>query len=173
MKVRLVTDGACSGNPGPASFGYVLYDEAGGVLASRGEPIGHGTNNVAEYRALLAGLAAAEEAGADEVEVAADSQLMVRQIRGEYRVKNPSLQRLFGQAILALARFRRWSVTDVPRNDIREADRLARRALKTGAVVREPPCVEGPEERTGKGGADKSGSRRRARPRRVRRSARR
>ena len=91
MKAKLSTDGGARGNPGPAAFGYVLEAEDGTVLEARGEAIGVATNNVAEYRALLAGLAKALELHVPEVEVVSDSELLVKQMKGEYRIKNEAL----------------------------------------------------------------------------------
>ena len=91
MKARLSTDGGARGNPGPAAYGYVLEADDGTVLDARGEAIGVATNNVAEYRALVAGLAKAIELGVDELEVVSDSELLVKQMTGEYRVKNKAL----------------------------------------------------------------------------------
>ena len=91
MKARLFTDGGARGNPGPAASAYVLEAEDGTVLDARGEAIGVATNNVAEYRALVAGLAKAVELGVDELEVVSDSELLVKQMRGEYKVKNAAL----------------------------------------------------------------------------------
>ena len=91
MKATLWTDGGARGNPGPAAYGYVLEADDGTVLAAHGEAIGTATNNVAEYRALVAGLEKAAELGVDELEVVSDSELLVKQMRGEYRVKNPAL----------------------------------------------------------------------------------
>ena len=95
MKAKLWTDGGARGNPGPAAYAYVLEDEEGGSLAAHGEAIGVATNNVAEYSALIAGLEKAVELGVDELDVISDSELMVKQMRGEYRVKNRDLQSLF------------------------------------------------------------------------------
>ena len=95
MRVLLYTDGGARGNPGPAAIAYVLQTEDGTVLASRGEAIGVATNNVAEYSALVAGLRHAIELAWPSVEVRSDSELMVKQMRGEYRVKNRALQELF------------------------------------------------------------------------------
>src|SRR5213593_4086259 len=94
LKARLSTDGGARGNPGPAAFGYVLETEDGTVLDARGEAIGVATNNVAEYRALIAGLEAALERGVTELEVVSDSELVVKQMRGEYKVKNAALREL-------------------------------------------------------------------------------
>ena len=91
MKARLFTDGGARGNPGPAAAAYVLETEDGTVLDARGETIGVATNNVAEYRALVAGLAKALEVGVDDLEVVSDSELLVKQMNGEYRVKNAAL----------------------------------------------------------------------------------
>ena len=98
MRARLFTDGGSRGNPGPAAYGYVLEAEDGTVLAAHGEAIGVATNNVAEYRALLAGLDRAEEAGVDELAVVSDSELLVKQMRGEYKVKNAALRELWDEA---------------------------------------------------------------------------
>ena len=98
MKARLFTDGGARGNPGPAAFAYVLEAEDGTVLAAHGEAIGVATNNVAEYRALVAGLEKAAGVGIDELEVVSDSELMVKQMRGEYRVKNEALRALSVEA---------------------------------------------------------------------------
>src|ERR671914_569453 len=98
MRARLSTDGGAGGTPGPAAFGYVLETDDGTVLAAHGETIGVATNNVAEYRALVAGLQNALELGVDEVEVVSDSQLLVRQMTGEYKVKNEALRKLSLQA---------------------------------------------------------------------------
>ena len=94
MKARLSTDGGARGNPGPAAYGYVLETDDGTVLDARGEAIGTATNNVAEYRALLAGLESALERGVTELEVVSDSELLVKQMRGEYKIKNEALREL-------------------------------------------------------------------------------
>jgi ribonuclease HI len=88
VRGRLFTDGGARGNPGPAAYAYVLEDESGDVVAAHGEAMGVATNNVAEYSALVAGLEKAVELGVGELEVVSDSELMVKQMRGEYRVKN-------------------------------------------------------------------------------------
>ena len=98
MKARLSTDGGSRGNPGPAAYAYVLEAEDGTVLDARGEAIGIATNNVAEYRALIAGLERALEAGVTDLEVVSDSELLVRQMQGAYRVKNAGLKPLFALA---------------------------------------------------------------------------
>ena len=98
MKARLFTDGGARGNPGPAAYGFVLETDDGTVLAAEGQAIGVATNNVAEYSGLVAGLRKAIELHVPEVEVISDSELLVKQMRGEYRVKNEALRGLFLEA---------------------------------------------------------------------------
>ena len=106
MRAKLFTDGGARGNPGPAAYGYVLEAEDGTVLAAHGEAIGVATNNVAEYSALIAGLEKAVELGVGELEVVSDSELMVKQMRGEYKVKNEALRELSLRASRLAARAR-------------------------------------------------------------------
>ena len=129
MKARLWTDGGARGNPGPAAFGYVLETDDGTVLAAHGEKIGVATNNVAEYRALIAGLAKAVELAVPEVEVVSDSELMVKQMRGEYRVKNEALQDLFLQASRLARKLDDVEYRHVKRAHNELADRLVNEAL--------------------------------------------
>ena len=129
MKARLWTDGGARGNPGPAAFAYVLETDDGTVLDARAEAIGIATNNVAEYSALVAGLARAVEAGVRELEVRSDSELMVKQMRGEYRVKNRDLQSLFLDASRAAREIGRVTHTHVRREHNELADRLVNEAL--------------------------------------------
>ena len=129
MNTRLFTDGGARGNPGPAAFGYVIEAEDGTVLAAHGEAIGVATNNVAEYRALLAGLERAAEVGVDELEVVSDSELLVKQMRGEYRVKNAALRELVDQAHRLERRLARVTYTAVRREHNELADRLVNEAL--------------------------------------------
>ena len=133
MKARLSTDGGARGNPGPAAYGYVLEAADGTVLDARGEAIGVATNNVAEYRGLLAGLAAAIARGVEEVEVVSDSELVVRQMRGEYKVKNETLRDLVDEAQALESRFRRVTYTAVRREHNELADRLVNEALDSAA----------------------------------------
>jgi len=129
VKARLSTDGGARGNPGPAAFGYVLEAEDGTVLAAHGETIGVATNNVAEYRALVAGLEKAAELGVDELEVVSDSELLVKQMRGEYKVKNEALRELNSAAEAVAARLGRVRYTAVRREHNELADRLVNEAL--------------------------------------------
>jgi ribonuclease HI len=129
LKATLWTDGGARGNPGPAAFAYVLETEDGTVLDARGEAIGVATNNVAEYSALVAGLRRAAEAGVRELDVRSDSELMVKQMRGEYRVKNRDLQTLFLDASRAARDVGSVSYTHVRREHNELADRLVNEAL--------------------------------------------
>ena len=129
MKAKLSTDGGARGNPGPAAYGYVLEAEDGTVLEARGERIGVATNNVAEYRALIAGLEKALELSIDELEVVSDSELLVKQMRGEYKVKNPALQELNAAAEALARRLGRVTYTAVRREHNELADRLVNEAL--------------------------------------------
>jgi ribonuclease HI len=127
--VRLFTDGGARGNPGPAAYGYVLETDDGTVLAAEGVPIGVATNNVAEYSGLVAGLERALELGVGELEVVSDSELMVKQMRGEYRVKNTALQKLFAEAAALARRLDRIEYRHVKRAHNELADRLVNEAL--------------------------------------------
>ena len=132
MKARLFTDGGARGNPGPAAFGYVLEAEDGTVLDARGEAIGVATNNVAEYRALVAGLRKAAELGVDELEVVSDSELLVRQMTGVYRVKNKALVDLSLEAARLAREVGRVTYRAVRREQNEHADRLVNEALDAG-----------------------------------------
>ncbi len=129
MKARLSTDGGSRGNPGPAAYGYVLESEDGHVLAAHGETIGVATNNVAEYRGLIAGLERALEAGVDEVEVVSDSELLVKQMRGEYKVKKETLRELVAEAHDLADRLDKVTYTAVRREHNELADSLVNEAL--------------------------------------------
>ena len=129
MKARLSTDGGARGNPGPAAYGYVIEADDGTVLAAHGERIGIATNNVAEYSALIAGLEKAAELGVDEVEVVSDSELLVKQMTGEYRVKNEALRELRDEAEALARRLRKIDYTSVRREHNELADRLVNEAL--------------------------------------------
>jgi ribonuclease HI len=129
VRAKLFTDGGSRGNPGPAAYAFVLEAEDGTVLDARGEAIGVATNNVAEYAALVAGLARAVEIGVDELEVISDSELLVKQMRGEYRVKNRALQDLFLDASGHARKLRRVTYTAVRREHNELADSLVNEAL--------------------------------------------
>jgi ribonuclease HI len=127
--VRVWVDGGSRGNPGPSGIGVVVEDIDGATLATVSRAIGVTTNNVAEYQALLAGLKKAEELGATQVEVVSDSELLVRQMLGEYRVKNVGLKSLHAQARQMAARFARFSIHHQGRDHNTKADGLVNRAL--------------------------------------------
>jgi ribonuclease H / adenosylcobalamin/alpha-ribazole phosphatase len=129
VKARLFTDGGARGNPGPAAYGYVLETEDGTVLAAHGEAIGIATNNVAEYSALIAGLEKAAELAVGEVEVVSDSELMVKQMRGEYKVKNAALRELSVHAAQLARTVGTVRYTAVRREHNELADRLVNEAL--------------------------------------------
>ena len=129
MKARLFTDGGSRGNPGPAAYGYVLEAENGTVLAAHGETIGVATNNVAEYSALVEGLRKAVELQLNELEVVSDSELLVNQMRGSYKVKNEALRELWRDAMRLATRFDKVSYSAVRREHNELADRLVNEAL--------------------------------------------
>jgi ribonuclease HI len=129
VRARLSTDGGSRGNPGPAAYGYVLELDDGTVLDAHGETIGVATNNVAEYRGLLAGLASAVERGVEELEVVSDSELLVKQMRGEYKVKSETLRELVDEAESLARRLGRVRYTAVRREHNELADRLVNEAL--------------------------------------------
>jgi len=128
-RCRLFTDGASRGNPGEAGAGAVLLGHDGGELAARAVYLGTCTNNVAEYKALLIGLDEALRLGCADLEIALDSELIVRQIQGRYKVKNETLLVLFQQVRERLARLGKWSVIHVPRAQNARADQLANRGI--------------------------------------------
>ncbi len=123
------SDGASRGNPGPAAIGALVLDEHGTLLTEISERIGRGTNNEAEYRAAIAAVEAAIGLGASSVELRMDSELVVRQISGRYRVRNPALIRLYQRLDGLKRQLDRLDLVHVPRELNREADRLANRAL--------------------------------------------
>jgi probable phosphoglycerate mutase len=129
VTAKLSTDGGARGNPGPAAYGYVLEAEDGTVLAAHGEAIGLATNNVAEYRALVAGLEKAIALGVADLEVVSDSELVVKQMRGEYKVKNEALRELNDAAASLAGRLRSVRYTAVRREHNELADRLVNEAL--------------------------------------------
>jgi ribonuclease HI len=122
-------DGGSRGNPGPAAIAAVVATPDGEVLEDRSETIGPATNNVAEYRALLLGIERAGALGAREIELIGDSELVVRQVRGEYRVKDVALRELHARVREALEEFEGWSIRNVPRDQNERADRLVNEAL--------------------------------------------
>lgn len=128
-RIKVNVDGGARGNPGPAAIAAVVTDESGQVLRSESEFIGEATNNVAEYRALLLGIRLATELGAEEVELIGDSELIVRQIEGRYKVKDAGLKPLHAEARAALEQLPSWSIRHVKREFNAAADRLVNEAL--------------------------------------------
>ena len=129
MKLVVHVDGGSRGNPGPAAVGAVISTPDGNVIDEVAETIGVATNNVAEYRAVLLGVERARSLGASEVEIVNDSQLIERQLNGQYKVKHADMRPLFLDATAALRGFERWSIRSVPREQNAEADRLVNAAL--------------------------------------------
>jgi len=128
-RVVVNVDGGARGNPGPAAIAAIAATPEGEPLASRGEAIGRATNNVAEYRALLLGIELARELGATEVDLVGDSELIVRQVKGEYRVKDEGLRELHAKVRAALAELERWSIRHVRREQNAAADVLVNETL--------------------------------------------
>jgi ribonuclease HI len=128
-RITVNVDGGARGNPGPAAIGVVLRDGDGELLEKVGEKIGEATNNVAEYRALLRGIELAREHGAEDLELIGDSELVVRQVEGRYKVKNAGMKELYDEVVRALRQFDSWSIRHVRRAENADADRLVNEAL--------------------------------------------
>jgi ribonuclease HI len=128
-RLTVNVDGGARGNPGPAAIGVVLRDEEGEVLGEVGETIGEATNNVAEYKALLRGIELAGEHGATDLNLIGDSELVVRQVEGRYKVKNAGIKPLHEEVKRALSSFDSWSIAHVRRAENADADRLVNQAL--------------------------------------------
>jgi ribonuclease HI len=129
VKLVVNVDGGARGNPGPAAIAAVVQDTEGGILQERSERIGRATNNVAEYKALLLGIEMAAALGAGELELLGDSELIVKQVKGEYKVKDATMRELHAQVKQALRDFDSWSIRHVRREHNAEADRLVNEAL--------------------------------------------
>ncbi|HEY4450285.1 MAG TPA: ribonuclease HI family protein [Solirubrobacteraceae bacterium] len=136
MKVIVHVDGGARGNPGPAAAACVISTPTGEPLGEYAELLGTATNNVAEYRALLLGLAKARELGASAVEVIGDSELIAKQVQGLYKVKHAAMRPLYLEAIQALRAFEQWSIRTVPRAQNSDADALVNAALDRAAAAR-------------------------------------
>jgi ribonuclease HI len=135
------SDGGARGNPGPAGYGVVIEDESGKKVAALSEYLGHQTNNVAEYQGLIAALEYALEHGPKALKIVSDSELLVRQIKGIYKVKNAALQELHSRAKQLIAQLEWFSIGHALREHNQEADRLANAAMDkgTGRVSAPPP----------------------------------
>ena len=138
-EVIAYTDGASRGNPGPAAGGFILTDKRGVPLQAKAFFLGRNTNNVAEYTGIVRALEAAIETGAERISVFSDSELLVRQINGQYKVKSEQIRPLFEQAVELLGRFENWKVQHVTRDKNKEADELVNRALNFEQDVEEAP----------------------------------
>ena len=128
-RVVINADGASRGNPGPAAIGVTIRDDKGNLVTSISRYIGRATNNQAEYRAIIAGLEKAIELGAREVMIYSDSELIVKQINGRYRIKNTSLRILYENLVKLISPLEKFSIQHVPRKRSIEADVLANKAL--------------------------------------------
>ncbi|MDE2311873.1 MAG: ribonuclease HI family protein [Patescibacteria group bacterium] len=129
MKLIINTDGGARGNPGPAGIGVVIRDESGQILARHNQYIGKTTNNVAEYRALILALAEAGKHDADELLVNMDSELIVRQMTGQYKIKEPTLQALAAEVLKLRRQFKNVAFRHVPREQNKDADLLVNQAI--------------------------------------------
>jgi ribonuclease HI len=127
--LKLYVDGASRGNPGPAGIGFLIMDEDGSLVVEEGQYIGETTNNVAEYRALIAGIRAAISHRPEEVRAFSDSQLLVRQINGEYRVRHENLIPLYQEAMTLIGELPRFQLSHISRRENKEADALANRGI--------------------------------------------
>ena len=125
----IFTDGASRGNPGPAAIGATIKDMQGRLITSISQPIGRATNNQAEYRAIIAALEQAIKLGANQVDIRSDSELVSRQINGQYRVKTASLRPLYLKVKQQPSQLKGFTINHIPRQQNREADRLANIAL--------------------------------------------
>ena len=134
MKLTVHVDGGSRGNPGPAAAGAVASNADGEIVGERGEMIGEATNNVAEYRAVLLGVALALELGATEIELINDSELIAYQLSGKYKVKHLDMKPLYAEAIAALGQFDSWSISCVRREQNEHADLLVNQTLDAGAL---------------------------------------
>ena len=134
MRLKVNVDGGARGNPGPAAIGVVIR-QGDEVIDEISERIGEATNNVAEYRALIAGISRAGELGATEIELVGDSELVVRQVKGEYKVKNAGIKPLHAETLAALDGFDSWSIEHVRREDNADADALVNQALDAGGTA--------------------------------------
>lgn len=129
-RVTIFTDGASLHNPGPSAIGAIIKDQPGQIIARISRGIGHATNNQAEYRAVIAALEEAIRLGARQVRLNADSELIVRQLQGKYRVKNAALKPLYQQVKQLLSRLESFTINHIPREQNKEADNLANAALR-------------------------------------------
>ncbi len=154
--LAIYVDGSSSGNPGWGGVGVVIKDGSGEAIAHINRPLGRVTNNVAEYEALITGLKEAQRLGAKEIKIYLDSELVVKQIMGEYRVCNTTLRNLEGEARRLLGYFPKWDIIHITREENKEADRLARKATqkRRDQVIAGPSECGGSEESPSSRGQD-------------------
>jgi len=138
-KIIAHIDGGSRGNPGPAAAGFTLADSAGTQLQAKAFFLGQATNNIAEYTSLVKALEAAKQIGAEQLMLFSDSELLVRQINGQYKVKSEQIRPLFHQAINLLGEFKNWKVQHIAREKNKEADRLVNQALNLGTDIENEP----------------------------------
>jgi ribonuclease HI len=144
VRAILNADGGARGNPGPAGIGVVLQDDSGKVFGEIARGIGHATNNVAEYSALIAGLEMAQEKGVTDIEVKVDSELVASQIKGKWKIKNDRLRQLAVSARRLLGEFDSWTIAHVPREENAGADALANQGMDEAEVLGTEPLPEQP-----------------------------
>jgi ribonuclease HI len=130
MQISIYADGACWGNPGPAAIGAVLKGPDNRILAEISESIGIGTNNQAEYKAVITALNVCKDMHVDEVVLYIDSELVIRQFAGRYKVKNPALKPLYTELIQLSKKYRRFEIMQIGHDDNSEAHHLAQAALE-------------------------------------------
>ena len=140
-KIIAYIDGASRGNPGPAAAGFTLADSAGTQLQAKAFFLGRATNNIAEYTSLVKALEAAKKIGTEQLMLFSDSELLVRQINGQYKVKSEQIRPLFRQAVNLLDEFKNWKVRHIPREKNKEADKLVNQALNLGRNVEAKPAT--------------------------------
>lgn len=143
-ELHVYVDGAARGNPGPAAIGVLVLTRQGKRVAAFGEAIGETTNNYAEYTALVHALRLLSVFEVDRLRIYTDSELMARQVKGEYRVKEKTLHSPHTQVMSMLRRYKDWDIAHIPREENEEADRLANRALNEGAPLRGKPARKEP-----------------------------
>ena len=145
QKIFIYTDGGSRGNPGPAAAGFVLTDKSKKQLLAKAIFIGDATNNIAEYTGLIKALEAAKKLNAQTIEIFSDSELMVKQINGQYRVKNAGLKPLYEKCITSLAKFESWQLSYIARDKNKKADAMVNKAMDIQADVEEKPKSKSPK----------------------------
>ncbi|HYI45673.1 MAG TPA: ribonuclease HI family protein [Actinomycetota bacterium] len=148
MKAVLHADGGARGNPGPAGIGVVLKDESGEVVGEIADGIGHATNNVAEYKALIAGLELALVAGVTDLDIFLDSELVVSQLKGDWKIKKDTLRSLAIDARRLMGRFERFTINHVPREQNSDADKLANQGMDQAAFDADLNAEAPPEQQS-------------------------